>query len=203
MAMASLNMQPITHVPVLAALGQIQGSTVPLTAIPIMSMDPMPAAPMTRNDPVAMIHLNEGAIPSLQVIPQPINSGSRGVSPGPRGSSPVSVVDPGLPVDLDNPMELYYYVCTEFGTKYICEKLQNPLFFALFFEKLKNFFPLLMMHHLGHSVCRVIYSQPHCTMRHKLVFLQSLALSFTKIASNRQGSFALICVLSLMTTDSE
>lgn len=106
-------------------------------------------------------------------------------------------------VDLNDPVALYYFVCTELGTNYVTEKVQNPLFFSLFFERLKNFFPLLMMHHLGHTVCRAIYSQSHCSMRHKLLFLQSLALSFTKIASNRQGSFSLICILSLMTTDSE
>merc|ERR1719300_253334 len=84
-----------------------------------------------------------------------------------------------------NDMELYHYVCTDYGTKHICDKIQDPKSFGVFFEKLKNFFPLLMMHNFGHTVCRAIYSQTHCTMRHKLVFLQSLAVSFTKIASNR------------------
>jgi len=189
LAMSALNLQPMPLNPAVA------GFQMPVPLNMMSSMPPMPTIPLVGLPPLPT---NAPLLPDTESL-QSFGANHYPLNPP---LNPL-LLDPGCPIDLQNPLQLYNFVCTEFGIKYVCEKLHNPLYFSLFFENLKNFFPLLMMHHMGHTVCRSVYNQRHCTMRHKLVFLQSLALSFTKIASNRQGSFALICILSQMTTDSE
>eukprot|EP01084_Bolivina_argentea_P307846 532162_1 len=104
---------------------------------------------------------------------------------------------------MDNPSQLYHYACSPLGSHYIATKVRQPVYFSLFFEKFRSWFPSLMVNCHGHTVCRAIYSQPHCTLTNKIVVLESLIPSFAKIASNRQGSFALICIMSLLATSSE
>eukprot|EP01083_Nonionella_stella_P281456 957643_1 len=108
-----------------------------------------------------------------------------------------------MAVKFNDPSEIYYYACTPLGSNYISTKIRNPVYFSMFFEKLKHYFPLLMVNSMGHTVCRAIYSQTHCTLSDKVVLLNSLIQNFSKIASNRQGSFALICIMSLVKTNTE
>merc|ERR1719295_2130081 len=212
---------PLASVPTVnpvTGLAALAPATMPLsglsTAIPMMPLSASTSIPLQfpfAHDGISMLHFNDTAPTAREHIVNGSHSNlsSNKSSPRPTTRNVASSAKRrkqyalNLNESVHNDMELYHYVCTDYGTKHICDKIQDPKSFGVFFEKLKTFFPLLMMHNLGHTVCRAIYSQPHCTMRHKLVFLQSLAVSFTKIASNRQGSFALICILSLMTTDSE
>merc|ERR1719295_227598 len=212
---------PLASVPTVnpvTGLAALAPATMPLsglsTAIPMMPLSASTSIPLQfpfAHDGISMLHFNDTAPTAREHIVNGSHSNlsSNKSSPRPTTRNVASSAKRrkqyalNLNESVHNDMELYHYVCTDYGTKHICDKIQDPKSFGVFFEKLKTFFPLLMMHNLGHTVCRAIYSQPHCTMRHKLVFLQSLAVSFTKIASNRQGSFSLICILSLMTTDSE
>ena len=81
--------------------------------------------------------------------------------------------------------------------------IKTPVYFSIFFENLLAYFPKLMINCMGHTVCRAIYSQPHCALPNKLLLLNSLLPKFASIASSRQGSFAIICIMSLMTTSEE
>lgn len=103
----------------------------------------------------------------------------------------------------NDPLELYHYACSELGSNYISAKISNAVYFRVFFEKLNKFFSLLMVNGVGHSVCRAIYSQPHCSLPEKLLLLKSLIPEFVSIASNRQGSFAMICIMNLFSSCAE
>merc|ERR1719361_980660 len=103
----------------------------------------------------------------------------------------------------DDLPHLHSFACSGSGSHYIVNQISNPIFFKIFFEKLTPCFPALMTNKIGHTVCRSLYSQTHCKLEHKVTFLESLFPSFSEIASSRQGSFALICIMTLMTTDEE
>ena len=103
----------------------------------------------------------------------------------------------------DIPSRLFCYACSKLGSEYISHRIKDPVYFNLFFKKLSKFFPSLMVNRVGHKLCRDFYCQPHCSLVQKLDLLNSLVPEFSKIASNRQGSFAIICIMNLMTTTQE
>mmetsp|Transcript_3581 Transcript_3581/g.3073 ORF Transcript_3581/g.3073 Transcript_3581/m.3073 type:complete len:1051 (+) Transcript_3581:78-3230(+) len=98
---------------------------------------------------------------------------------------------------------LYQYACSEIGSGYIAQMIKNPVYFGIFFENILKYFPELMINCMGHTVCRALYSQSHCTLSNKLMLLNSILPKFASIASSRQGSFAVICIMSLMNTNEE
>ena len=103
----------------------------------------------------------------------------------------------------NNPQQLFCYACSAIGSNYISHRVKDPIYFSLFFQKLSKFFPSLMINSVGHTICRALYGQSHCGLSNKLFLLNCLLPQFSKIAANRQGSFAIICIMSLMTTTQE
>eukprot|EP00485_Elphidium_margaritaceum_P017388 CAMPEP_0202726880 /NCGR_PEP_ID=MMETSP1385-20130828/184837_1 /ASSEMBLY_ACC=CAM_ASM_000861 /TAXON_ID=933848 /ORGANISM="Elphidium margaritaceum" /LENGTH=1136 /DNA_ID=CAMNT_0049393109 /DNA_START=73 /DNA_END=3481 /DNA_ORIENTATION=- len=140
--------------------------------------------------------------PAIQPLPFPVPRKKR-MSPTTAAAAATASFKPESLIQYtlyNDPLELYHYACSPLGSAYISSKVANAAYFPIFFEKLSKFFPLLMVNALGHAVCRALYSQPHCAMSNKLSLLRSLIPEFADIASNRQGSFALICIMSLMTS---
>jgi len=101
------------------------------------------------------------------------------------------------------PPQLLEYACSSDGAHFVCSKLRGAQSFEVFYSKLLPLVPQLMLNSLGHSVCRAIYDAPHCSQRQKQLFLRALLPTFTSIATNQQGSFALICIFTLMSTAAE
>jgi hypothetical protein len=96
---------------------------------------------------------------------------------------------------------LYHFACTKVGSRYLCTKMAHPNFFRSFYPKLKPNFARLMVHQFGHFVCRAIYQNPLCS---RLSILKhAIVPYFDQIACNKQGSFALLCIMNLMTTVDE
>jgi len=95
------------------------------------------------------------------------------------------------------------YVCTFEGARFVCSKLHNAADFATLFGSLLPLLPRLMVNSVGHSVCRALYREAHCSFAQKQQFLRALLPSFVSIATNQTGSFALISLFSLLRSAAE
>merc|ERR1711972_1006188 len=69
-----------------------------------------------------------------------------------------------------NNSPLMEYVCTFEGARFVCSKLHNAADFATLFGSLLPLLPRLMVNSVGHSVCRALYREAHCSFAQKQQF---------------------------------
>jgi len=87
------------------------------------------------------------------------------------------------------------------GSRFVQEKLKDPLYFNTFYTEMKNHVDELMMDNFGHYAIEALFSQ--CTDEQRLHLVQSLAPHIATVACHKQGSFSIQAMMDTLRTQTQ
>eukprot|EP01083_Nonionella_stella_P089089 248560_1 len=87
------------------------------------------------------------------------------------------------------------------GSRFVQEKLSDPVYFVVFFNELKTRVAELMMDNFGHYAIEALLN--HCNDEQRLVLLMNLARSIGAVACHKQGSFSIQAMMDCLRSQTQ
>lgn len=87
------------------------------------------------------------------------------------------------------------------GSRFVQEKLVDPVYFSLFFHELKTRVAELMMDNFGHYAIEALFSR--CDDEQKLILVMNLAPHIATVACHKQGSFSIQAMIDSLRTQTQ